>query len=519
MIGNLPNPTSANVSLAIFDAINTATLTLPTGRQVKLTAPDGGGVTVTRRIDGVLSTNDDGNYVYVYLFQGAQPITVNKQTAPFSKSIPGVTPPTINNNNRSYLVGTDQFGNLLADDSPANSILQLPKNTVLMVDAGAVFKLRQANIEAGSSAVNLDQSQSAIQVLGVPGQQAVFTSYNDDTPSLGAPQNHPGLTAAPGDWGGLVFNNDSDLETLGIFLNSVNEATINYGGGRVVVNGVPNNYDSIYLDTARPAITNDLIINGAGAAISGNPNSFESTHFGSDLTITVSSLPANGDQFTLGTVKFQFTTTGVVTPGYIGISIAGMTTTTQVAGAVKAAINANIYATAVNQAESLGNLVTLPTDIAVNGVTLLGPLGIGSLIFTPDAFYADYQRFGPDVHGNRLTTGPAATAPVYNPNNASQQLGLSYVGAAQDTINGILVRIDTNAGQSLDTLDVSAVFAATDIPYVLQENLIITGNAGGNLRINGIDVARTPASSWSSRACWSNWAARASKRSRRERDR
>src|SRR5581483_9203026 len=52
------------------------------------------------------------------------------------------------------------------------------------------------------------------------------------------------------------------------------------------------------------------------------------------------------------------------------------------------------------------------------------------------------------------------------------------------------VRINTNAGQSLDTLDVSAVFAATDIPYVPQENLVITGNTGGNTKVNNVTVAR-----------------------------
>ncbi|HVX61504.1 MAG TPA: hypothetical protein VHC19_12905, partial [Pirellulales bacterium] len=55
---------------------------------------------------------------------------------------------------------------------------------------------------------------------------------------------------------------------------------------------------------------------------------------------------------------------------------------------------------------------------------------------------------------------------------AGQQL------TAQNTINGLFVRINTSAGQSLDTLDVAAEFASTDIPYVLQENLVIHDDLG-----------------------------------------
>ncbi|MGH7138182.1 MAG: beta strand repeat-containing protein, partial [Pirellulales bacterium] len=498
VIGSIPNPSAQFVATAIFQALNAATITLNTGRIVSLTAADGGNVTVTYGIDGdsFNSPYYDGNYYYVYLFQGAQPITVNAQTTPFNKALPGVPQPFLNinntqgnTNNLPYLVGTDQFNNLLPDDSPSNSILQLPKNTVLMVDAGAVFKLRQANIEAGSSAVNIDQSQSAIQVLGIPGQQPVFTSYNDDTGAYGGAENHPGVTATAGDWGGLVFNNDSDLETLGVFMNSVNAAKINYGGGRVVVNGLAANYDSVYLATARPAVTNDTIINGAGAAISANPDSFESSHFGSDLTITINSVPQNLQTFQVGTVTFEFLTNGsIVTAGDVGIALGNnlipgntsLAQTTQVANLIKAAINADVLVTTnpggqvtlIDQAQSLGALVTLPANTLVgNGVTppttLTVPTTIGSLTFTPDLFSADYQRFGPDVYGNVLTTGPANTTGVAfdNPNNTTQQLGLVFTGQAQDKVGGILVRINTSAGQALDTLDVSAVFAATDIPY------------------------------------------------------
>ena len=69
----------------------------------------------------------------------------------------------------------------------------------------------------------------------------------------------------------------------------------------------------------------------------------------------------------------------------------------------------------------------------------------------------DYDREGPLVHGNAVS---------------------------DDVINGLFVRIatstsGTNAGAPLDTLTVPAVFAATDITYVITENLYIQGQVGG----------------------------------------
>jgi hypothetical protein len=49
----------------------------------------------------------------------------------------------------------------------------------------------------------------------------------------------------------------------------------------------------------------------------------------------------------------------------------------------------------------------------------------------------------------------------------------------ENKINGLFVRINTNAGQSLDTLDVTARFHDTDITYVIEENLVLTGEPGG----------------------------------------
>lgn len=65
---------------------------------------------------------------------------------------------------------------------------------------------------------------------------------------------------------------------------------------------------------------------------------------------------------------------------------------------------------------------------------------------------SDYNRIGPDIHNNRLVN---------------------------NSINGLLVRIQTQAGDGLTTLTGQARFDDTDIVHVLAENLVIEGTPGG----------------------------------------
>jgi hypothetical protein len=194
--------------------------------------------------------------------------------------------------NQPYEIGTDSLGNVLPDGAR----LEVPRGVTVVFDAGAVVKLRGANIDVGSSTENVDRSRGAVQVLGIPGRPVYFTSYFDET--LGA-DREPALTTTPreGDWGGLVFRNKLDndfieiydpasgkaarsvLETQGIFLNYVNHADLRYGGGEVVVDGVRSVYAPIHMLEARPTVTFNTITNSADAAMSGDPNSFADTKF------------------------------------------------------------------------------------------------------------------------------------------------------------------------------------------------------------------------------------------------
>ncbi len=190
--------------------------------------------------------------------------------------------------NFSYNIGFDNINRVLSDGSK----FEIPKDVTVMVDAGTILKLRAANINAGSVAQGIDLSGGALQVLGTTASNAegadigsvYITSYYND--AIGTDPNTAKNDVAPGDWGGLVFRNDSDLESAGIFMNYVNRAKISYGGGRVVVNSVPQSFDQIHMVTARPTITFNTISNSANAAVSADPNSFEESQFQGPSFIT-----------------------------------------------------------------------------------------------------------------------------------------------------------------------------------------------------------------------------------------
>ena len=72
----------------------------------------------------------------------------------------------------------------------------------------------------------------------------------------------------------------------------------------------------------------------------------------------------------------------------------------------------------------------------------------------PGAFTSDYSRIGPDVHGNYIV---------------------------DNSINGLFVRINNPAGQTLEQLTVSGRWNDNDIVHVVRENLEIAGTPGGPL--------------------------------------
>lgn len=169
--------------------------------------------------------------------------------------------------NRPYLLGMD--GTVELNDG---GTLEVPQGVTVMVDAGALFKLREANFDVGTSLAGVDRSHGALQILGKPNDKVSFYSYRND--AVGGDSDGPGAAPSPGDWGGLVFRGDSDSELDGVFLNWVNNATISSGGGKLLVGSVEETFTPIHLIGSRPAISNNTIRRSADAAISADPASF-----------------------------------------------------------------------------------------------------------------------------------------------------------------------------------------------------------------------------------------------------
>ncbi|MFO0913884.1 MAG: NF038122 family metalloprotease [Pirellulales bacterium] len=181
--------------------------------------------------------------------------------------------------NLAYEIGRNSFGNL-RDGSTFN----VPQGVSVMIDAGAILKLQNATIRVGSDPAGIDRSASSLQVLGVPGNDVYFTSAEDQT--IGRDFNPLNTTPDPGEWGGLVFQNDVDrssgrfdYEGQGEFLNHVAHATLLYGGGQVAINSVRKVFDPIHMTDARPTVLFNTIRFSADAAMSANPDSFEESRF------------------------------------------------------------------------------------------------------------------------------------------------------------------------------------------------------------------------------------------------
>lgn len=185
----------------------------------------------------------------------------------------------------AYEIGT---GGPLNQPLSDGATMNVPRGVTVMIDAGAVFKLRGASINVGSTTSSVDRSRGNLQILGKPGQTVLFTSYQDET--IGVDTNPISTTAQSGDWGGIEFKNDIDqaegrfsFEREGIFLDYVNNADIRYGGGQVSLDSQNRVIAPIQMTKTRPTITFNNISLSADAAMSADPDSFEETTFTTSL--------------------------------------------------------------------------------------------------------------------------------------------------------------------------------------------------------------------------------------------
>ena len=203
--------------------------------------------------------------------------------------------------NLPYEIGFDTIGRPLSD----GATFDVPRDVSVMIDAGAILKMRRSRVGVGSTSVNVDRSAGSLMVLGTPhlldasgaivtdsagvpvAGKVIFTALGDQT----AGKNFSPATSDPspksGDWGGLDYRNRIDnqspgrknFERQGIFLNYVAHADLRYGGGQVVVDGVSQPVTPVYMVDSRPTVGFTEITHSADAAMSATPNSFLENNF------------------------------------------------------------------------------------------------------------------------------------------------------------------------------------------------------------------------------------------------
>jgi VCBS repeat-containing protein len=164
------------------------------------------------------------------------------------------------------------------------SSLEVPRGVTLMIEAGAILKFGGSRILVGSNDATTNRSGSAIQVLGTPSNPVYFTSIFDE--SLGRDSNPLPTSPAAGNWGGIEIRNDFDRsqgrfdrEREGIFMNTISNAQMRFGGGIVGLGANSKVVSPIDLSEARPLILGNRITSSGDSAISADPNSFEESLF------------------------------------------------------------------------------------------------------------------------------------------------------------------------------------------------------------------------------------------------
>ena len=221
--------------------------------------------------------------------------------------------------NLAYEIG---FNTTTGAALPDGSTFDVPKDVAVMIDAGAILKLRRARVGVGSTSTNVDRSAGSLMVLGTPvllnasgavikdaagnniAGDVYMTSVSDTTIGKSANPAVVGSTPAAGDWGGLDFRNRIDasnpsrenLEASGLFLNWVSHAVLKYGGGQVVVDGQSQVVTPIQMIDARPTVAFATITNSSDAAMSATPNSFAETNFHSPLEQGAASFTVDYDR-------------------------------------------------------------------------------------------------------------------------------------------------------------------------------------------------------------------------------
>jgi len=170
-----------------------------------------------------------------------------------------------------YRIGRTSFGSALTNGELTT--LNVPKDVNLILDAGVRFEMAGSRIGVGSTSAATDRSSASIQVLGTPGSPVQLVGF--------------GTNPQKSTWGGIEIRGDIDfaddsrtnMENNGVFLNHIQYADIQHGGGIVTVDGAARTVSAIELAETRATIINSRITNSGDAAIAATPDTFAETRF------------------------------------------------------------------------------------------------------------------------------------------------------------------------------------------------------------------------------------------------
>ncbi|ELP30533.1 peptidase domain protein, partial [Rhodopirellula baltica SWK14] len=177
---------------------------------------------------------------------------------------------------KPYLVGTGINGLALRDGSE----FRVPQGVNTILDAGALIKLHKANLDVGSSSIDINRAGASLQAFGTPELPVWLRSYFDDSfgGNSNASDNSSGQAPAAGNFGGIVLRDDSDLEANGMYLNYLSHVDIRHGGGKVFVDSAEESYSPVHLIDSRPTVSFNTITDSNSAAVSASPNSFDESN-------------------------------------------------------------------------------------------------------------------------------------------------------------------------------------------------------------------------------------------------
>jgi VCBS repeat-containing protein len=292
--------------------------------------------------------------------------------------------------NRAYELGFNPLGFVLSDGSN----LKIPQDVTAIFDAGVVGKFRRSYISLGSSLTTADQDRSAgaIQVQGAP--YVIDTLGNTVDPT----QDFRNIVPLP------TIDGEGTSDGQVHFTSYLNEE-LGLDTFSFVTSPEPGDWGGIFI---RRDIDNaDL-----------SRFSYEEQGIFLDY-ISHADIRFGGGDVLVEAV------TQVVEPIEIMDS--------------RPTVSHNVIENSRDAAIGVSPDSFLVTNFH-------------SPAYQQNLFTSDFERIGPDLHGNEIVN---------------------------NTINGALIRITTPAGDDLQEFTVTGRLDDTDVVFVLKENLVIAGTPGG----------------------------------------